>query len=44
MAQYEKISQMLNQEILKVSQSSIFFPTFRRIEGGFATAAQKFYN
>ncbi|TGO02826.1 hypothetical protein PN36_18455, partial [Candidatus Thiomargarita nelsonii] len=35
MAQYEdeKISQMLNQEIIKVSQSSIFFPTFRRIEG-----------
>jgi ABC-type lipoprotein export system ATPase subunit/uncharacterized small protein (DUF1192 family) len=35
MAQYEdeKIYKMLNQEILKVSQSSLFFPTFRRIEG-----------
>jgi hypothetical protein len=39
MAQYEdeKISQMLNQEIIKVSESSLFFPTFRHIEGGFAT-------
>lgn len=36
-SEVEKASQMLNQEILKVSQSSTFFPTFRRIEGGFAT-------
>lgn len=36
-SEVEKTFQMLNQEILKVSQSSTFFPTFRRIEGGFAT-------
>lgn len=29
--------QFLNKEILTVSDSSIFFPTFRRIEGGFFT-------
>jgi len=39
MAQYQvdKVSQLINQEILQVSQSSTFFPTFRRIEGGFVT-------
>ena len=36
-SEVEKASQMLNQEILKVSQYTLFFPTFRRIEGGFAT-------
>lgn len=36
-SEVEKASQMLNQDILKVSQSTTFFPTFRRIEGGFAT-------
>ena len=30
--------QFLNREILKVSGCSIFFPTFRRIEGGFFTS------
>jgi predicted ATPase len=30
--------QFLNREILKVSDSSIFFPTFRRMEGGFFTS------
>jgi predicted ATPase len=30
--------QFLNKEILKVSDSSIFFPTFRRMEGGFFTS------
>jgi hypothetical protein len=36
-SEVEKASQMLNQDILKVSQYTKFFPTFRRIEGGFAT-------
>lgn len=30
--------QFLNKEILNVSESSIFFPTFRRMEGGFFTS------
>ncbi len=34
-------SQFLNREILKVSGPSIFFPTFRRIEGGFFTSLKR---
>jgi len=33
--------QFLNREILKVSDSSILFPTFRRMEGGFFTSAKQ---
>jgi predicted ATP-dependent endonuclease of OLD family len=33
--------QFLNQEILKVSDTSIFFPTFRRMEGGFFTSERQ---
>ena len=37
----KKFDQFLNQEILKVSSSSIFFPTFRRMEGGFFTTQRE---
>ena len=33
--------QFLNQEILKVSDTSIFFPTFRRMEGGFFFTSER---
>ncbi len=33
--------QFLNREILKVSGASVFFPTFRRIEGGFFTSLKR---
>jgi DNA repair ATPase RecN len=36
-SEINKASEWLNQEILKVSHSSTFFPTFRHLEGGFVT-------
>ncbi|MEK8020409.1 MAG: ATP-binding protein [Candidatus Parabeggiatoa sp.] len=39
--EYGKFDPFLSREILKVSKSSIFFPTFRRMEGGFFTTQQK---
>ena len=43
MIEYEekKFAQFLSREILNVSKSSIFFPTFRRVEGGFFTAQRE---
>ena len=39
--EYGKFDPFLSREILKVSKSSIFFPTFRRMEGGFFTTQQE---
>jgi len=39
--EYGKFDPFLSREILKVSKSSIFFPTFRRMEGGFFTLPQE---
>ena len=40
MAYIEKTNN-LNNEIIKLSNSSVFFPTFRRIEGGFSINSQQ---
>jgi predicted ATPase len=37
----KRFDQFINQEILKVSKSSLFFPTFRRMEGGFFTTQRE---
>ncbi len=37
----EMFHQFLNREILKVSGASVFFPTFRRMEGGFFTSPKR---
>ena len=40
-AAYIEKTNNLNNEIIKLSNSSVFFPTFRRIEGGFSINSQQ---